>query len=174
VVRSTDGGQSWDDHRRGALRDCHSITFHASHGDWAYEAGGTGAGAALSRDAGNTWHQDRAGLDRHYGWACAADPARPEICYISVSPSPLKAHGETNAEAYVFRSGGGGWQKLGGGLPQPLTHMPYARLTDPAEPGSVYAGLSNGDVRRSSDLGQTWDRLPFRLGSVRRSLILLT
>jgi photosystem II stability/assembly factor-like uncharacterized protein len=33
VVRSTDGGKTWQDHRKGALRDCHSITFHATNGD---------------------------------------------------------------------------------------------------------------------------------------------
>ncbi len=92
VVQSVDGGTTWTDHRRGALRDCHSLTFHATHGDWVYEAGGTGAGAAVSRDGGATWTQPKAGLDRHYGWACAADPARPELWYISASPSAFKAH----------------------------------------------------------------------------------
>lgn len=173
VVRSTDGGETWEDHRHGALRDCHSITFHTSHGEWAYEAGGTGAGIAISQDGGNTWKQSKAGLDRHYGWACAADPAQPEICYLSASPSPLKAHSESNAQAYIFRSNGKGeWQKLGGGLPQPLDHMPYTLITDPAEPGSVYAGLSNGDVWHSQDLGNSWRRLPFNLISIRRNMIM--
>ena len=173
VVRTTDGGKTWEDHRKGALRDCHSITFHASNGDWAYEAGGTGTGAAVSRDGGRTWVQTRAGLDRHYGWACAADPEHPEVCYVSVSPSPYKAHSDGNAQAYIFRSNHDGeWQKLGGGLPQPLDHMPYALLTDPAEPGTVYAGLSNGDVWRSRDLGNSWEQLPFNLKSINRSMIM--
>src|SRR5512138_2557047 len=88
VVRSIDGGITWQDHRQGALRDCHSITFHASDGAWAYEGGGSGAGVAISQDGGNTWNQPKAGLDRHYGWACAADPVDPALCYVSVSPSP--------------------------------------------------------------------------------------
>ena len=173
VVRSTDGGETWEDHRHGALRDCHSITFHTSKGEWVYEAGGTGAGVAVSQDGGRTWRQPKAGLDRHYGWACAADPFQPEICYLSVSPSPLKAHSEKNAQATIFRSNRNGeWQKLGGGLPQPLDHMPYALLTDPSEPGNVYAGLSNGDVWRSQDLGNSWDRMPFNLNSVNRTMIM--
>jgi len=174
VVRSTDGGESWEDHRRGALRDCHSVTFHVTHGDWVYEAGGSGAGTAISRDQGNTWHQYRAGLDRHYGWACAADPVYPEVSYISVSPSAFKAHSERNAQAYIFRfNNDGQWQKLGGGLPQPLNHMPYVLLADPAEPGHVYAGLSNGDVWCSQDIGDSWARLPFNLKSVNGSMIML-
>ena len=175
VVRSTDGGKTWEDHRTGALRDCHSITFHVSNGDWVYEAGGSGVGAAISQDGGNTWNQPKAGLDRHYAWACSAAPANPEVCYISVSPSPFKAHSERNAQAYIFRSNHiGEWQKLAGGLPQPLNHMPYALLTDPTEPSNVYAGLSNGDVWRSQDLGNSWEQLPFNLKSVNRSMIMFS
>jgi hypothetical protein len=175
VVRSTDGGKTWDDHRKGALRDCHSITFHASQGNWVYEAGGTGAGTAISQDGGNTWTQNRAGLDRHYGWACAADPFHPEISYLSVSPAPSKAHSENNAQACIFRSNADGrWEKLDGGLPQPLDHMPYALLTDPSEPGHVYAGLSNGNVWCSQDRGDSWNQMPFNLTSVKRSMIMLS
>ncbi len=174
VVRSTDGGRTWEDHRRGALRDCHTITFHITDGDWVYEAGGTGAGAAFSRDGGKTWTQPKSGLDRHYGWACASDPARPEIWYASLSPAPSKAHSEGNAQAHIFRCNGNGeWKKLGGGLPQPLDHMPYALVTDPQEPGHVYAGMSSGDVWRSRDWGETWEQMPFHLKCVRRSMILV-
>lgn len=175
VVRSTDGGETWGDHRKGALRDCHSITFHASNGAWVYEAGGSGAGIAISRDGGDRWKQPGANLDRHYGWAVAADPLQPEVSYLSVSPSPFKAHNDGNAQAYIFRSKPNGeWQKLGGGLPQPLDHMPYALLTHPSEPGTVYAGLSNGDVWRSQDQGSSWGRLPFTLKSINRSLIMFS
>lgn len=175
VVRSTDGGKTWQDHRKGALRDCHMITFHSSQGNWVYEAGGTGAGTAISRDGGDTWVQNRAGLDRHYGWACAADPFNPEVSYLSAAPSPSKAHGGNDAQACIFRSDAvGKWKKLDGGLPQPLKHMPYALLTDPDEPGHVYAGLSNGDVWFSSNMGEAWEQLPFNLISVQRSMILLS
>src|SRR5262245_4560235 len=77
VVRSADGGQTWSGHRRGALRDCHSLAFHATHGGWVYEGGGTGAGVSVSRAGGATWTQPRAGLDRHYGCAVAADCLQP-------------------------------------------------------------------------------------------------
>jgi photosystem II stability/assembly factor-like uncharacterized protein len=174
VVRSTDRGQTWTDHPRGAVRDCHTIRFHDADGNWVFEAGGSGKGVAFSRDAGETWTQPKTGLDRHYGWACAADPAQPYVWYVSVSTSPFKAHGANDAQAYIFRSiGGTTWQKLGGGLPQPLNHMPYALITDPAAPGHVYAGLSNGDVWHSTDQGDHWQRLPFNLKSIHRSLIRL-
>jgi hypothetical protein len=178
VVRSTNGGRTWSSHRKGALRDCHSLVFHATNGDWAYEAGGSGGGAAISRDAGHAWRQPRAGLDRHYGWAVAADPERPEVWYVSASPSfslstfAPPAHVDGLANANIFRAAGAApWQKLGGGLPQPMDHMAYALLTDPAAPGHVYAGLSSGDVWHSGDHGDTWRKLPFNLGAIHRSLI---
>src|SRR3712207_9560975 len=80
----------------------------------------------------------RSGLDRHYGWACAADPAQPNVWYISVSPGAMKAHSENNAQAAIFRWTDEGWQRLAGGLPEPLDYMPYALLTDPEAPGHVY------------------------------------
>jgi photosystem II stability/assembly factor-like uncharacterized protein len=174
VVSSSDGGQTWSGHRRGALRDCHSLTFHVTNGDWIYEGGGTGAGVSVSRDAGAAWTQPREGLDRHYGWAVAADPAHPEVWYASVAPGPLKAHSENNAQASIVRSvGGAPWQPLTGGLPQPLNHMPYALLTDPTAPGHVYAGLSNGEVWHSTDHGDSWHKLPFCLKGIHRALLLL-
>jgi hypothetical protein len=174
VVRSRDGGQTWTDHRRGALRDCHSLTFHASSGDWVYEAGGTGSGVAVSQNAGEHWRQPKDGLDRHYGWAVAADPARPDVWYASLSPSALKAHSERNARAVIVRSSGAApWQALRGGLPEPLDHMPYALLTDPATPGEVYTGLSNGEVWHGVEYGDTWQKLPLQLGSISRALLAL-
>ena len=180
VVRSADGGRSWERHRPGALRDCHTLIFHSAQGDWAYEAGGTGAGAAVSRDAGRSWRQPRAGLDRHSGWAAAADPAHPEVWYVSASPMsagtwpPIPAaHVDGQARAAIFRSdGGAAWQKLGGGLPEPLNHMPYALLTDPAAPGHLYAGLSSGEVWHSADYGDSWQRLPLNLGAIHRTLLM--
>jgi photosystem II stability/assembly factor-like uncharacterized protein len=59
VLRSDDAGRTWSTHRKGALRDCHTLTFHAKDGRWAYESGGSGAGASISRDGGQTWSQPR-------------------------------------------------------------------------------------------------------------------
>lgn len=171
VLRSEDGGETWSTHRKGALRDCHSLEFHAADGDWVYQAGG-GGGAAVSRDAGKTFQRPRQGLDRRYGWAVGSDPQKPEVWYTSQAPGPGKAHGSGGAEAFIFRlSGGGSWEKLGGGLPQPLPHMPYALLTDPENPSLVYAGMSNGEIWRTENHGEEWGKLALNLGKIQRSLV---
>ena len=62
---------------------------------------------------------------------------------------------------------------MGDGLPQPLTHMAYALLTDPAAPGHGYAGISNGDVWHSIDHGEAWAQMPFNLKGIHRTLTML-
>jgi hypothetical protein len=181
VVRSADGGRTWSDHRSGAVRDCHTLVPHPGSHEWMYEAGGTGAGVAVSRDAGGTWTQPGAGLDRHYGWACAADGVRADVWYASLSPMTVwpnpfvpAAHIDGKAHAYIFRSmNGGAWQKLNGGLPSPLMHMAYALLTDPTAGGHVYAGMANGEVWHSTDYGEQWERLPFKFSGIHRTLVML-
>jgi photosystem II stability/assembly factor-like uncharacterized protein len=189
LVRSTDGGQTWQGHPTGGVRDCHDLTFHATDGNWVYEGGG--GSAAFSNDGGKTWKQPdpikilselgnyifRRGdeqaavsagkLDRRYGWAVAADPAQPEIWYFSASTGPSNAHGEGNAQAYIYRcKDGRTWERLSGGLPQPLDHFPYGLLTDVDAPGHVYAVLQNGDVWFSENHGDKWSQLQFNMGSV--------
>lgn len=172
VVRSADGGKTWSGHRKGALRDCHSLTFHWKNGDWAYEAGGTGGGASFSQDGGVTWRKAKNGLAKNYGVACAVDPQKPEVWYVSVAPGPGKAYGE-QAEAYLYRaSGGAEWQPIGWKA-HPMSHTPVALLTHPSTPGQLFAGLTNGEVWRSDDYGDNWQKLSFDLPAIQRSLILL-
>ena len=170
VLRSRDSGSNWTGHCRGALRDPHSLAFHPADGAWVYE-GGDGGGA-LSRDAGQTWTRVRAGLDRRYGWAVAADPARPEIWYLSAAPGPVHAHRGHDAGAGIYRSrDGGAWERLGGGLPQPLDTLPYALVTPPAAPGHLYAGLGGGEIWHSPDHGDTWTWLPLTLPGIHHGFV---
>jgi photosystem II stability/assembly factor-like uncharacterized protein len=189
VLRSGDGGQSWEGHMKGAIRDCHDLAFHPTDGNWVYAGGGDGA--AFSQDGGKTWSQPdpvnlleevtnavfrrrkakRAGsdgrLDRRYGWAVATDPAQPEIWYLAASTGPASAHGEGNANACVYRcKDGQHWETLSGGLPQPLHHFPYGLLTDVDAPGHVYTVLQNGDIWLSENYGDEWTQLPVNIGSM--------
>jgi photosystem II stability/assembly factor-like uncharacterized protein len=50
LMRSTDGGVSWEDHRPDAQPDVHSLAWHPRVAGRAYEAGG--GGSAFSEDAG--------------------------------------------------------------------------------------------------------------------------
>ena len=156
LMRSTDGGETWEDHRPGAQRDVHSLAWHPRVEGFAYEAGG--GGTARSVDWGESWQPADEGRDRHYTWSVAVDPEDPELWYVSASTGPFKAHRPGNPEAHIYRRENGSWHPLARGLPDPLPAMPYALV---AVEGRVFAGLANGALWQSSDRGDTW--LPSRL-----------
>src|SRR5207342_311039 len=83
LMRSTDRGETWQDHRPGAQPDVHSLAWHPRVEGRAYEAGG--GGAAWSADGGETWRPADEGRDRHYTWSVAVDPEDPELWYVSAS-----------------------------------------------------------------------------------------
>lgn len=171
LVRSVDGGRTWSPHLRGAIRDCHWLTFHTTNGRWVYEAGGTGGGVAVSSDGGRTWRQPRAGLARKYGVACAADPEQPEVWYAALAPNPRKAYGR-EVEAYLYRvSAGADWQPIGW-EPHPMRCMPRAMVTIPGQPGHLFVGTTYGDVWHTGDYGASWRRLPIDLGGGLSLLVL--
>jgi photosystem II stability/assembly factor-like uncharacterized protein len=151
LMRSTDGGATWQDHRPGAARDVHSLAWHPHAEGRAYEAGGDGA--AWSEDGGETWRPADEGRDRHYTWAVAVDPDDPALWYVSASTGPFVAHGRGDPQARIFRRDDGTWRSLAGGLPDPLPAMPYALV---ATDQRLFAGLADGQLWESRDRGDTW------------------
>jgi photosystem II stability/assembly factor-like uncharacterized protein len=158
LMRSTDGGETWQDHRPGAQPDVHSLAWHPRIVGRAYEAGG--GGTAWSEDAGESWHPADEGRDRHYTWAVAVDPEDPERWYVSASTGPYAAHGGRDPQARIYRkSSGDPWRALAGGLPDPLPAMPYTLL---AADGRLFAGFADGQLWNSTDGGELWRACPLR------------
>jgi photosystem II stability/assembly factor-like uncharacterized protein len=158
LMRSEDGGETWEDHRPGAQPDVHALAWHPTAPGRAYEAGG--GGAAWSRDGGKSWVPADEGRDRHYTWALAVEPDDADCWFVSASPGPFNAHRAGEAQAYVYRwRGEGPWQAVDGGLPQPLPAMPYALAV---ADGRLFAGLSDGRVYESADRGDSWTPLELR------------
>jgi photosystem II stability/assembly factor-like uncharacterized protein len=160
VMLSEDGGATWQDHRPGAQKDCHALAWHPRETQRAYQA--AGGGAAYSRDGGRSWIPADEGRDRHYTWALAVDPDDAGCWYISASPSAGYAHHSdpADARAHIYRrQDDAPWERLQGGLPDPLDHMPYALAL---HNGILYAGLSNGQIYTSSDRGDHWFHLDFQ------------
>ncbi len=152
LMRSTDGGETWEDQRPGSQPDVHSLAWHPQVEGRAYEAGG--GGAAWSEDAGDTWRAADEGRDRHYTWSVAVDPVDPDLWYVSASTGPFAAHGmRGDPQAHIYRRRDGGWDQLAGGLPDPLPAMPYALVVTESR---LFAGLANGELWESADRGDNW------------------
>jgi photosystem II stability/assembly factor-like uncharacterized protein len=151
VLRSTDGGETWQDQRPGAQPDCHSLSAHPEAAELFYEAGG--GGFARSTDFGDSWESMDEGMGLHYVWGLAADSEDPSLVYASAAQGPYRAHVGGASDAAIYRKiGNEPWQAVLEGLDA----FPYALCPDPEAPGAVYAGLGDGTVLRGEDAGESW------------------
>jgi photosystem II stability/assembly factor-like uncharacterized protein len=163
VMRSLDGGATWEDRKPGAYTDSHAIRVHPTATERVYEA--AGQGVALSADEGATWTAVDEGMDRHYAWGIAVDPADPDLWYVSASHGARFAHARNgNAQGHIYRKRGAApFELLNGALDNPLDYMPYSLLTLRDRPAVVLAGMQHGEVLLSEDAGDHWRRLDFKL-----------
>jgi photosystem II stability/assembly factor-like uncharacterized protein len=165
VMRSLDGGGSWIDHNPQAYSDAHQLLTHPLAPHRVYEA--AGQGIAVTDDLGQRWdHRDR-GLDRHYAWAEAIDPADPDLWYVSISRSPYAAHGQRDGQSQLLRSRGNGWSAVDTWENTPaLRRMPYALATLPEQSGRLLVALRGGAFLATDDAGDSWTQLSLQLPDV--------
>lgn len=159
VLRTEDGGTTWEDRHPDAIIDPHVLRTHAVATDRVYGVGGDGI--AYSLDTGRTWTRDVEGMDRFYTWGLAVDPEDPELWYASAATGPMEAHGEGDANARLYRKWGRApWEplRLDGldGVSSPLSRMPYALLTPRSQPGALVVGMRDGTVLLGEDAAQSW------------------
>jgi hypothetical protein len=150
VMLSEDGGESFRDHRPGAKRDAHAITWHPLAEGRAYEAAGDGA--AWSADGGHSWSALDAGRALGYCWALAVDPDDPDRWYVSAASGPRAAHSAERAHGALYRWDGDAWREL----PVPGESMPYALAV---VAGELVCGMADGRLLHSFDRGEGWREL---------------
>jgi BNR/Asp-box repeat. len=165
LVRSLDGGQTWEDRKPDGSFDTHTLVLPRLVPNRLYSAAGDGFfspgnGFVQSDDGGETWFRPDTGLAYHYLWSVAADPADPETLVISAAPGPQQAHNPQLAESAIYRrSGGSPWQVVRDGLPPAYGLLTSVLATNEAEPGVFYAANNHG-VFRSTNTGLSWEQLP--------------
>ena len=177
IMRSLDGGLTWEDRKPGAQRDGHTLRTHKLAPGRVYEAAGgenpqfvdeaqgryvvmSGGGYAETHDGGATWETIADGLDRHYFFGLAVDPGNPDVIVASVTRGPEQAHRPPTAESFIYRRvGNSPWREISAGLPEAAGTLVYSLASNEDEPGVFYAATNKG-VFRSTDAGENWQRLP--------------
>jgi hypothetical protein len=157
LIRSKNGGRTWEDRTEDGPRDAHSVLTHPHARDRIYAAAGDGY--FESRDGGDSWGQWEAGLGDRYVWSLAVDPRDPDTVLVSASPGPTFAHDPKGAESRVYRRARGvTWEPVMKGLPPALGMTAPILAIDPVEPGVYYAACNRG-VYRSANGGHAWEPL---------------
>lgn len=165
LIHSDDGGQTWQDRQPTGPFDTHTLVMHPQLPDHLYSAAGDGfmrpgSGFCESADGGLTWSHPDEGLQHHYLWSVAVDPANPLTQVISAASGPQAAHNPAQAESTLYRrSGEQPWQRVSAGLPPAQGMLASVVATHESEPGVFYAANNQG-IFRSSDAGLTWEQLP--------------
>lgn len=167
LLRSLDGGQTWEDRKPDGPFDTHTLIMHRLAPNQLYSAAGDGFmrpgnGFVASSDGGETWYRPDEGLQYNYLWSVAADPADPTTLVISAAPGPQEAHNPYRAESAIYRrSGNNSWQQVREGLPDEHGLLASVLAMNEAEPGVFYAANNKG-VFRSADVGLSWEALSIR------------
>lgn len=151
VVRSMDGGTTWENPREGVGQDGHSISFVPGSRDIVL--GATGTGIYRSTDCAKTFNL--VDSDSPYVTQILTHPALPHTAYaIAGDNLPRYWKREEGAGTKVLRSGDGGetWTRLAKGWPA-FVHAGChgAACFDSEDPDLLAVGMSDGSIWLTED-----------------------
>jgi photosystem II stability/assembly factor-like uncharacterized protein len=160
VVRSTDGGETWDDVVAVADPDPHSLAVHPGAEGRIYLAGGVSY--CESNDFGANWERAVDGFEVCYFDKMAVDPDDPSNVVISAGREPFTGHGVFPSagiwSTLYRRSEGTDWGEVTDGLPPSDGTAMGFLATNPIEGGTFYYATLPGELYRSEDGGSSWAR----------------
>ena len=156
LVRTSDGGSSWQDRVAGGPYDTHELAIHPDRPDTLRVAAGDGY--YESQDGGETWNQPRDGLDAGYLRSVAIDPGDPATVVVSAATHAHAAYTAGRSDGRLFRRvGDGPWHRVTEGWPDPPDTIAPLLVSGTA-PGELWAADERG-VHRSADGGVRWRRI---------------
>jgi len=158
LVRSTDGGATWDNLTEGPEFDSHTV--YAMPDNEKVVVSTSGKGAYRSEDGGNHFVPANDGLSSRYMAQLAFHPSAPRLLFTAGAevPPPLWRRPEgCRSQFYRSENQGRSWRVLKGGLPNDIRAAPRVVAGDSQVPGWVMVGMQNGEVWLSRDFGESFD-----------------
>ena len=160
LVKSSDGGRTWIDRVNHGPYDSHTLATHRDAPKRVYSSAGDGYFESL--DYGQTWNKPTKGLKHHYLYGLGVDSGDPQNIIVSASVGAGQAHyGGQDAESFIYRKsteGGGEWNLVSKGLPEPDGTMIPIIAENPKKAGEFYLA-SNRGIFCSTDCGVSWEAL---------------
>jgi photosystem II stability/assembly factor-like uncharacterized protein len=159
LVRSEDGGETWENIKNGTCLDSHYVVSMPDDPDVVFST--SGMGVFKSTDGGRSFAKAMRGLDRTYMTQVVVHPERPRVLFTAAAevPPPWWFLRPVGANSAVYRSEdqGDSWQRLTGGLPEQLNVAIRAAAGDPRDPETFLVGtFPEGSVWLTEDSGESF------------------
>lgn len=158
ILRSFDGGTTFEDRRASSPLDTHVLRVHPAAPGRLYAATGDGlmqAGQAWaeSRDGGTTWFYASHGLEAMpYLYGLAVNSGDPDDIRIAASPDIRAAHSQ--GPSSIYRLAGGVWIEDAEGFPRAHSLSPV--LASDSSCADRWFALSNLGLFRKEPGTQAW------------------
>jgi photosystem II stability/assembly factor-like uncharacterized protein len=179
MLKSSDGGTTWQLLDRGIDADVHTIAIDPADpnhvliatGGHDYRLG-KAPGRALysSADGGQSWSPVAMEFSQEYSIPLTLHPKQPGVAYSAVANGqPGQWRRPTGPEALMIRSQDGGrtWQAMDlGGVPEAKGHFAAAIAVDSEDPERVYVALEDGELIGSQDGGDSWAKLGVKIPGI--------
>ena len=150
IVRSADGGRSWEPVAPGLHPDVHQVAVCPAAPERVYA--NTADAVFVSEDRGDSWRHRAAGLPHRYGRAIAVHPRDPDCLLASVSRGP---RAEGTGQLFRSNDAGRSWEHVSDGFP--AASQDNVDTFQVAFDAGGAAWASAGDrLYRSEDRGRGW------------------
>jgi photosystem II stability/assembly factor-like uncharacterized protein len=162
--RSRDGGRTWKAVGEGlSSRDIHALAAVPADGAPQRLLAATNNDLNVSTDGGEAWRPLRVGrsLPWSYCRALAQPCGRPQTVLLGNGSGPPGDAGVVGLSA----DAGETWGEAR--MPGRANSTIWNFAVNPADPEMIYASSVSGEVYRSTDGGQAWEKLAREFGEIR-------
>jgi photosystem II stability/assembly factor-like uncharacterized protein len=157
LIRSRDGGATWQNLTEGTEFDSHTAYFMPDNPRVIVST--SGSGVYRSEDGGTSFSASDTGLDRRYMAHLVVNTSKPRTVFTAAASVPPPGWSRPEgARSAVYRSVDQGkhWARLTAGLPENIAAAPRAVAGDPLDADAVCIGMTDGTVWLTEDGGESF------------------